>query len=130
VREFAAARDIPTWRTKIFETSGQPRGQTIAFGLLGRGSVLSVVGYTAQPIELPLSNLMAYDATALGTWGCLPELYPAIVDLALAGKIAIEPFIERRPLAAINDVFESLRAGRVTRRVVLIPGHAVPLPSR
>jgi 6-hydroxycyclohex-1-ene-1-carbonyl-CoA dehydrogenase len=126
VRAFADEHGVPTWRTKIFETSGQPMGQTMAFGLLGRGSVLSVVGYTAQPIELRLSNLMAYDATAQGTWGCLPELYPAIVDLALAGRIAIEPFIERRPLSAINGVFEDLRAGRMKRRVVLIPGNALP----
>lgn len=130
VRAFAESRDVPTWRTRIFETSGRPAGQTIAFGLLERGSVLSVVGYTAQAIEVRLSNLMVYDATAQGTWGCLPELYPAIVALALAGKIAIEPFIERRSLSSINAVFEGIRAGQLKKRVVLIPGNAVPFPSR
>src|SRR5262249_58837186 len=122
----AESWDVPTWRTKIFETSGQPAGQTIAFGLLARGSLLSIVGYTAQTIELRLSNLMAYDATAQGTWGCVPELYPSIVELAISGRIAIEPFIERRRLSSINDAFEDIRAGRTKRRVVLIPGKAVP----
>lgn len=120
VRSFADARGIPTWRTVIFETSGQPAGQSAAFGLLGRGSVLSVVGYTATPIEVRLSNLMAYDATAQGNWGCLPELYPKVIDLVLSGRIRIEPFIERRPMREINDAFDAIHAGSVRKRVVLV----------
>ncbi len=121
VRAFADSRGVPTWRTKIFETSGSPQGQATAFGLLGHGGYLSVVGYTPKSVELRFSNLMAFDATAQGNWGCLPEYYPAIVDLVLKGRVALAPFIERRPLASINDVFEELHAGRVTRRLVLIP---------
>jgi len=121
IRRFAEAHGIPTWRTVIFETSGQPSGQRLAFGLIGPGSVLSVVGYTATPIDLRLSNLMAYDAMAQGNWGCLPEHYPAVVDLALSSRIAIEPFIERRSLSDINEVFAAVHAGRVRKRVVLLP---------
>lgn len=121
VREFADARGVPTWRTRIFETSGTPAGQLTAFGLLGHGSVLSVVGYTAATIDVRLSNLMAYDAVAQGNWGCLPEHYPAVLDLVLQGRVEVEPFIERRPLAAINEVFEEIHQGRTTKRIVLIP---------
>lgn len=122
VREFAEAHGkVPTWRTKIFEASGHPAGQALAFGLLGHGSLLSVVGYTAQPVEVRLSNLMAFDAVAQGNWGCLPEHYPAVVDLALANRIAIEPFVERRPLSAINEVFDQLHRGPARGRIVLIP---------
>ncbi|MEW5981281.1 MAG: 6-hydroxycyclohex-1-ene-1-carbonyl-CoA dehydrogenase [Acidobacteriota bacterium] len=121
VREFAGSRDVPTWRTAIFETSGTPAGQATAFGLLGHGSHLSVVGYTPKAVELRFSNLMAFDATAQGNWGCLPEHYPAILAMVLAGQIALEPFIERRPLAAINEVFEEIHAGRAARRLILIP---------
>ena len=124
VRAFAEDRGVPTWRTKIFETSGSAKGQATAFALLGHGGYLSVVGYTAQAVEVRLSNLMAFDATAQGNWGCLPEHYPAIVDLVLRGRIALAPFIERRPLATINEVFEELHAGRVTRRLILIPESA------
>lgn len=120
-RAFAEARGVPTWRTRIFETSGSAKGQATAFALLGHGGYLSVVGYTPQAVELRLSNLMAFDATAQGNWGCLPELYPAIVDLVLQGRIALAPFIEPRPLATINNVFEELHVGRVPRRLVLIP---------
>ena len=89
--------------------------------LVGHGGWLSVVGFTPAKLELRLSNLMAFDATAQGTWGCLPEHYPAIVDLVLSGKVAIEPFAERRPLSSINQTFEELHAGKVSRRVILIP---------
>jgi 6-hydroxycyclohex-1-ene-1-carbonyl-CoA dehydrogenase len=121
VREFAKAREAPSWRTFVFEASGHPDGQALAFGLLGPGGYLSVVGYTPKRVELRLSNLMAFDATAQGNWGCLPEHYPAVVDLALAGKVALEPFIDRRPLASINDVFEELHHGPAPGRIVLIP---------
>lgn len=121
VRDFALAHDTPSWRLRIFEASGHPAGQALAFGLLGPGAVLSVVGYTAKPVEVRLSNLMAFDAVAMGNWGCLPEHYPAVVELALSGRIALEPFIERRPLSAINDVFEQLHHASARGRIVLIP---------
>lgn len=122
IRQFAEARGIPTWRTTIFETSGQPGGQTLAYALLGPGSTLSVVGYTPRAVELRLSNLMAFDAIARGNWGCLPEHYPAVVSLALSKRIEIEPFIDRRPMSAINEAFAELRRGGIRRRLVLIPG--------
>jgi 6-hydroxycyclohex-1-ene-1-carbonyl-CoA dehydrogenase len=112
---------IPTWRQKIFETSGTPAGQATAFGLLGHGGYLAVVGFTPAKLELRLSNLMAFDATAQGTWGCLPEHYPAIVDLVLSGKIAIEPFVERRPMATINETFAEIHDRKVSKRVIFIP---------
>jgi 6-hydroxycyclohex-1-ene-1-carbonyl-CoA dehydrogenase len=121
VKAFAESRGVPTWRTKVFEASGTPKGQSTAFALLGHGGYLSVVGYTPQTVELRLSNLMAFDATAQGNWGCLPEHYPAIVDLVLQGRIALAPFVEHRPMASINDVFAELHAGGVTRRFILIP---------
>jgi len=122
LRSFAKDREIPSWRQKIFETSGTPAGQSTAFGLLGHGGYLAVVGFTPKKLELRLSNLMAFDATARGNWGCPPERYPAIVDLVLAGKVALEPFVERRPLSSINETFADVHARRATRRVVLIPG--------
>jgi 6-hydroxycyclohex-1-ene-1-carbonyl-CoA dehydrogenase len=121
IRGLAKEHSIPTYRQKIFETSGTDAGQTTAFGLVGHGGYLSVVGFTAKKIEIRLSNLMAFDATAEGVWGCLPEHYPALVDLVLAGDVVLDPFIEYRPLSSINDVFEDLHAGRISRRVILIP---------
>ena len=121
VRSFAKGHEIPSWRQKIFETSGSSPGQATAFGLVGHGGHLGIVGFTPAKLELRLSNLMALDVTAQGNWGCLPQHYPAIVDLVLSGKIALEPFVERRPLSTINQTFEDMHAGRINRRVILIP---------
>jgi 6-hydroxycyclohex-1-ene-1-carbonyl-CoA dehydrogenase len=121
LRAFADQRRIPSWRWKIFETSGTVSGQSTAFGLIGHGSHLAVVGYTPEKLELRLSNLMAFDAVAQGNWGCAPERYPAILDLVLRGAIVLAPFIEHRPLATINEVFASIHARQASPRIILIP---------
>ena len=121
IRSFAKDRSIASWRTKIFETSGTAAGQATAFGLLGHGGYLGVVGFTPEKLELRLSNLMAFDAMAQGNWGCLPEHYPEIVELVLAGRITLEPFVELRDLSTINETFAELHERRVSRRVILVP---------
>jgi 6-hydroxycyclohex-1-ene-1-carbonyl-CoA dehydrogenase len=121
VRDFAGQHEIPTWRQKIFETSGTVGGEATAYGLLGRGGHLAVVGFTPKKLELRLANLMALDATAQGNWGCLPEHYPTLVELVLAGKIALEPFVESRSLSSINETFQELHDGGSSRRAILIP---------
>jgi len=121
VREFAKAHSVPSFRWRIFECSGNPAGQNTAFSLIEHGSYLSVVGVTSKKLELRLSNLMAFDATAQGNWGCLPELYPAALQLALDGKIVLAPFTEQRPLASINQSFADVHAHKVSRRLVLVP---------
>lgn len=121
VRGLAESHQVPTWRWKIFETSGTTEGQATAFGLLGHGGHLSVVGFTPKAVELKFSNLMAFDATVQGNWGCVPELYPAALDLVLAGKVRLLPYIEKRPLESINDAFGEIAAHGARRRVVLVP---------
>jgi len=121
VRELSADREIPSWKNKIFETSGTTAGQSTAFGLVGHGAYLSVVGFTPKKLELRLSNLMAYDATVQGNWGCPPEHYPSIVDLVLSDRVKLKPFIEQRSMSSINQTFEDLHARRISRRVILVP---------
>jgi len=121
VRAFAAERGIPSWHYRIFETSGTPAGQAAAFQLLAKGAYLSIVGYTPKKVDLHLSSVMAFDATIQGNWACLPEHYPAIVELALSGRIAIAPFVDRRPLSSINSTFAEIHANGTPRRVILVP---------
>jgi 6-hydroxycyclohex-1-ene-1-carbonyl-CoA dehydrogenase len=121
VRGLAKERAVPTFRWRIFECSGTPAGQSTAFGLIEHGSYLSVVGFTPKKIELRLSNVMAFDATVRGNWGCLPELYPSALELVLAGRVVLAPFVEKRPLASINQSFEDVHEHRVSRRLVLVP---------
>jgi len=118
---FAKEGGLPLTEWKIFECSGSPAGQQTAFGLLVHGAYLGIVGYTPRKVEVRLSNLMAFDARAEGSWGCLPEHYPAVLDLVLAGKVQVAPFVVRRPLSSINETFEAIGAHRLRDRVVLIP---------
>ncbi len=121
VRGFAGDHQVPPFRWKIYECSGTAPGQGTAFGLLEHGGYLSVVGFTPDKVEVRLSNLMAFDATVQGNWGCLPEHYPAALDLVLRGQVALLPFVEQRPLAAINDAFADVRDRRARARIVLCP---------
>jgi 6-hydroxycyclohex-1-ene-1-carbonyl-CoA dehydrogenase len=106
---------------KIFEMSGTPAGQTTAYGLLDYGSYLAVVGFTPKAIELRLSNLMAFDATARGNWGCPPEQYPAALKLVLEGKVALAPFVEKHPLDEAPAILEAVAKHALRRRAILQP---------
>lgn len=121
-RAAALSLGAPAHRWKIFETSGTKPGQESAYGMLGYGASLAVVGYTMDKIEICLSNLMAFDATARGNWGADPVVYPELLEWIGAGRIAVTPYVERFPLDQINDVFERAHHGRLERRAVLVPG--------
>lgn len=121
ISAFAKEKGLRQTEWFVFECSGTAAGQTTAFGLLTFGGTLSVVGFTMDRVEVRLSNLMAFDARAIGNWGCPPELYPGALDLVLDGRIALAEFVERRPLADIQQTFEDAHAHRLTRRAILVP---------
>jgi len=121
VNAFAKQQGLRSTEWQIFECSGSAAGQLSAFGLLVHGATLSVVGFTMDKVEVRLSNLMAFDARALGNWGCPPEYYPAALDLVLSGKVAIAPFVEQRPLDSINEIFPAVHQHQIKKRVVLTP---------
>jgi len=119
VREFFKEHARPGSTLKIFEMSGTPAGQVTAFNLLDFGAYLGVVGFTPKKIEVRLSNLMAFDATASGNWGCPSDQYPAALDLVLGGKIALAPFVEYQPLMEAPAVLEGVAKHLFRRRIVL-----------
>ena len=121
VRSFAKQQRPGGVGLKIFEMSGTAAGQATAFSLLDYGAHLAVVGFTPKKLELRLSNLMAFDATARGNWGCPPEQYPAALQMVLDGKIAIAPYVEERPLDDAPRVFEAVMRHEFKRRVILTP---------
>jgi 6-hydroxycyclohex-1-ene-1-carbonyl-CoA dehydrogenase len=106
---------------RIFETSGTPAGQQTAFNLLDFGAHLAVVGYTPKPVELKLSNLMAFDATAAGNWGCPPERYPDALALVLNGGVRLDEFVETHALGCAAGVFQRVAEHKVARRAILTP---------
>lgn len=108
---------IPRHGRRILECSGSAGGQQTAFSLLSFDAVLGVIGFTMDKLEVRLSNLMAFDARVFGNWGCLPEHYPALLDLIASGKILLEPFVETHPMSDINH----LLLKESSRRPVLTP---------
>jgi 6-hydroxycyclohex-1-ene-1-carbonyl-CoA dehydrogenase len=106
---------------KIFETSGTAAGQKTAFGLMTFGANLSVVGFTMDTVDIRLSNLMAFNATARGNWGCLTRYYAPVRDLVLSGKVKMAPFVKTFPLSEINAVFEQVHHKKIVERAILVP---------
>ncbi len=107
---------------KIFEVTGTKAGQDLALELLSFTGKLIVIGFGMARNEYSISRLMAFDAEIIGTWGCLPEYYPIVLDMVLTKKIEIEPFVETRPMSQIASVFEEVhKAGSPARRIVLTP---------
>ena len=113
---------LPNFGWKIFEITGVKAGQEIGLALLGFTGKLIVVGFGLAKTEYAMGRLMAFDADILGTWGCLPEYYPAVLDMVLKKKIDIGPFVETRPMSSITETFEEVhKAGSPAKRIVLTP---------
>jgi 6-hydroxycyclohex-1-ene-1-carbonyl-CoA dehydrogenase len=121
IGEFANDEGLRRTEWSIFECSGTAAGQLTAFGLLVHRATLSVVGFTMDKVELRLSNLMAFDATAIGNWGCPPDLYPDALELVLDGRVSVGPFVERHPLEQIDRVFDATHRRAIKRRAILVP---------
>jgi len=121
IQHRAEAWGCPAWGWKLYECSGTAAGQQTAFGLLSYAGTLMVVGFTLAKTELRLSNVMAFDATIQGTWGCKPELYPEALRLVTEGKITLKPFIEHHPMRDGPGVLQQVADHALAKRAVLVP---------
>jgi len=121
-RNFCKSNGLDQAGWKIFEVTGTKAGQELALDLLSFVGKLVLVGFGMSKSEYMFSKLMAFDAEVIGTWGCLPEYYPIVLDMVLSKKIQIDPFVEVRPLSTIAATFEEIhKAGSPAKRVVLKP---------
>jgi 6-hydroxycyclohex-1-ene-1-carbonyl-CoA dehydrogenase len=118
IAAFEEEQGLSTTSRRILECSGTAPGQDTAFGLLNHDAVLAIVGFTLDKPQLRLSNLMAFDATAFGNWGCLPEHYPKLLQLVQQKQVVVEPFVERKPMSQLNAL---LSEKHHALRPVLIP---------
>jgi 6-hydroxycyclohex-1-ene-1-carbonyl-CoA dehydrogenase len=121
VKAIRKERGLPGFGWKIFEATGSKPGQETALSLLSFTGKLVIVGFGMQKLEYSISRLMAFDAEIIGTWGCLPEYYPQVLEMALTGKIAVEPFVQTRPMSTIVEAFEEAHSQPPDQRIVLIP---------
>jgi len=121
VKELVKEINAPKLGWKIFEFSGTKAGQDLAFNLITFTSTLSIVGFTMDKVEVRLSNLMAFDAKLIGTWGCRAELYPEVLDLIATDKLKISGFVQTFPMSKINEVFKNTLEHKYTKRSVMVP---------
>lgn len=112
---------IPSVAHRIFECSGTTDGQLLAYTLLGPAAVMVQAGYTAKTVEVRLSNLMAFDATVHGTWGCPPDAYPEVLRMIYAGEVVLAPFVEYAPMSRINELLDDMAHHRLTKRIIFDP---------
>jgi 6-hydroxycyclohex-1-ene-1-carbonyl-CoA dehydrogenase len=120
-RGYCKENGLPNTGWKIFEVTGTKGGQEIGLALLGFTGKLIVVGFGMAKVEYVIGRLMAFDAEIIGTWGCLPEYYPIVLDMVLGGKINIEAFVETRPMSTIVDTFAEAHKTPPMKRIVLTP---------
>jgi len=112
---------LPSFGWKIFEVTGARAGQEIALSLLSFVGKLIVVGYGLAKAEYMFAKLMAFDAEIIGTWGCLPEYYPIVLDMIVKKKINIDAFVQTRPMSTIVETFEEAHKESPDKRIVLTP---------
>jgi 6-hydroxycyclohex-1-ene-1-carbonyl-CoA dehydrogenase len=112
---------VPSLRWRTLECSGHPDGQTLAYALLSQGSTLVQVGYTPSTVNLRLSNVMAFDATLHGSWGCPPELYGDVLRLIYGGQVVLTPFVEHAPMSRVVEHLDAMAHHKLTKRLVLDP---------
>ncbi len=112
---------FPRTGWKVFEMSGTAAGQRLAYSLLTHAGTLGIIGFTMEKVEVRLSNLMAFDADAFGSWGCSPRNYHPVLELIAEERIQVKPFVTFEPLANVNAVLEKAHRGEYKTRPVLVP---------
>jgi len=118
---FCKENGLSSFGWKIFEVTGAKGGQEISLALLSFVGKLVMVGFGMAKTEYMMGKLMAFDADILGTWGCLPEYYPIVLDMVLNKKIDMEAFVQTRPMSTIVETFEEAHKSSPEKRIVLTP---------
>lgn len=121
LKKIRKERNLPAYGWKIFEATGNKIGQETALSLVSFTSKLIVIGFGMAKVEYSIARLMAFDAEIIGTWGCLPEYYPQVLEMVVSGKIAIEPYVQTRPMSTIREAFEEAHRRPPDKRIVLTP---------
>jgi NAD+-dependent secondary alcohol dehydrogenase Adh1 len=89
-----------------------------SLAMLARNGTYSVVGYggtVSAPSNALVGQEHAVIANLVGSWTDLYEL----IQLHAAGRLTLR--VRKHPLDAVNDVLDSLRAGEILGRAVLVP---------
>ena len=119
----AAADPVATVQREIggahgaLVTAVSPAAFTQAIGMLRRGGTCALVGLPPGDFATPIFDVVLKRLTIRGSIvGTRMDMAEAL-EFAAAGKVRVA--IDRQPLSSINAVFDRMRAGTITGRVVL-----------
>ena len=96
-------------------TSAAKKAYDMAFYAVRSGGTLMVVGMPAEDLSFPaiMMREMRIMSSATGTREDMRE----VLELAEAGRVKCQ--VETRNLEQVNEIFEEMRAAKITGRVVL-----------
>jgi 6-hydroxycyclohex-1-ene-1-carbonyl-CoA dehydrogenase len=104
-----------------FEAIGNPSTIEQAFEVLCPGGRLCVVGYSDHSSSLNAARLMFRELDIVGSLGCRPVDYPAIIRMVASGALRVEPVVTHRfALEDINLALDILRSGEGLRTVIKV----------
>jgi NAD+-dependent secondary alcohol dehydrogenase Adh1 len=102
----------------VLDFVGTDATHSDSLAMLARGGTYSVIGYGGT-VSAPSSGLVVQEhaviANLVGSWNDLYEL----IALHAGGRLRLR--VQTHPLEAVNDVLDSLRAGQILGRAVLVP---------
>jgi len=102
-------------------TSASKAAYDTAFKCLRPGGTLSVVGLPSEPLTFAALGLAGIEARVVGSSVGTRDDMRAVLQLAADGKLRCHT--ETQPLDQVNAVFERMRRGQISGRVVLTCGH-------
>lgn len=112
-RTFGGGADV------AIEAIGNPKTIEMAFECTRTGGRVCVVGYTDHAVTLNAARLMFREMEIVGSLGCRPVDYPAIIQMVAGGRLKLDPVITHRfPLDQINDALDILRSGEGLRTII------------
>ncbi|NGM46219.1 Zn-dependent alcohol dehydrogenase [Rhodobacter sp. SGA-6-6] len=119
-----AVRDLTRGGVQYsFEALGLKRTSEQAFEMLAPSGIATIIGMVPEGQRLEIDPVsLLYDrrlqGSNMGSNRFRVDM-PRYVDFYLSGRLHLDRMISRRlPLAAINEGFDDLRAGRVARSVI------------
>jgi propanol-preferring alcohol dehydrogenase len=109
-------RKIGRVHTAIVTSAARPAYDS-AFSSVRQGGALVVVGLPAEPLTFPAIMMAATEIKIIASSVGTREDLRQVLEMAASGKLRCKT--ETRPLDQINNVFEDMRKGRITGRVVV-----------
>jgi propanol-preferring alcohol dehydrogenase len=118
-----AIRDLvgrsPGGADVVLDCVGSQATVDIARAVVTTGGDIAIVGLGGGALPVGFGSIAMEARVSVPFWGTRAEL-SEVIALAQAGRIRAH--VERFALADVRQAYDSLRAGRLTGRAVVIPG--------